>query len=86
MTALSSSSMTVKSTDGYTLTWALSSTTRVRDAGKKGSLSDLKTGETVRVLGGKSGDGANALVVGIPAPKAAGSASATPSASATTTS
>ena len=51
ITSLTPTSVAVKAADGYTQTWTLGSTTRVRDAGSKGTVSDLKVGQTVRLLG-----------------------------------
>jgi hypothetical protein len=66
VTAVSATSMTVRSSDGFSLTWTLDASTRVRVHGAKGSLSDITKGATVRVLGLKSGSGATALGVGVP--------------------
>jgi hypothetical protein len=62
-TAGSPTSVSVKSSDGFTQTWALDSNTRVRADQKKGTLADLKTGQTLRLVGPASGDGATALLV-----------------------
>ena len=51
ITSVTATSVTAKASDGYTQTWALGSTTRVRADGSKGSVSDLKVGQTVRLLG-----------------------------------
>ena len=51
ITSLTATSVTAKASDGYTQTWTLGSTTRVRAGGSKGSVSDLKVGQTVRLLG-----------------------------------
>jgi len=66
VTAVSATSMTVRSSDGFSLTWTLDASTRVRVHGAKGSVSDITDGATVRVLGLKSGTGATALGVGVP--------------------
>lgn len=76
VTAVSPTSITVKSSDGYTQTWTLSSATRVRAGQQKGTVSDLSVGETVRLLGKKaSGDATAALVVVRPAAAPGGSSS-----------
>ncbi len=55
VTAVSATSITVKSTDGYTETYVVGSTTQI---GKKGSLAKISAvavGDTVRIEGLKSG-------------------------------
>ena len=54
VTAASSTSLTVKSTDGFVATWTLGSSTRVlafAALGTKATTADLKTGQQVVVLG-----------------------------------
>jgi hypothetical protein len=60
ITSVSPTSVAVKASDGYTQTWTLDSSTRVRADKAKGSLSDLKVGETVRLLGPSSSGTATA--------------------------
>lgn len=68
ITAVSSSSLDVKSSDGYTQTWTLTAETKVRADKKAGTSADLTVGETVRLLGPKSGTAANVrLAVVVPA-------------------
>jgi preprotein translocase subunit YajC len=56
-TAVSATSITVKAADGYTQTFRLTKDTKVRERGAgavkgtPGKVSDLKTGDTVAVLG-----------------------------------
>jgi hypothetical protein len=60
ITSVSPTSVAVKASDGYTQTWTLDSSTRVRADKAKGSVSDLKVGDTVRLLGPSSGGTATA--------------------------
>jgi hypothetical protein len=57
VTAVSSTSITVKSTDGYTRTYVVNADTKVNRDGK---IADIKTGETVRIRAVVSGDTATA--------------------------
>ena len=57
VTAVSSTSITVKSADGYTRTYVVSADTKVNRDGK---IADIKTGETVRIRAVVSGDTATA--------------------------
>lgn len=63
ITSVSATSMTVKSSDGYAQTWTLGSATRVRAGKGKGTIADLKVGDTVRLLGPRSGSDATAALV-----------------------
>ncbi|HEY5033213.1 MAG TPA: hypothetical protein VIJ54_12095 [Actinomycetes bacterium] len=76
ISSVSATSMTVKSSDGYTQTWTLASTTRVRANKGKGTTADLKVGETVRLLGPRSGSDATAALVVVP-PASTGTAPST---------
>ena len=53
--SVSATSITVKATDGFTQTFTVAKTTHVRvrtdGQGAKGSISDVKSGDTVAVLG-----------------------------------
>jgi hypothetical protein len=60
ITSASPTSVAVKASDGFTQTWTLDATTRVRANKTKGTVSDLKVGETVRLLGPTSGGTATA--------------------------
>jgi hypothetical protein len=69
VTAVSSSSLTVKSDDGTTWTWTLSSDTRVRGADlKRATTSSIKVGHTVAVIGRRTGDTRTARLVADPPP------------------
>lgn len=59
----SGNDVTVKSTDGYTLTWTLNSSTTVRTGWSTGAVKDLAVGDAVRAQGTKSGSGATARAV-----------------------
>ena len=83
VTAVSAKSLSLKSTDGYTATYAITSTTRV--AAHSGGITSLKKGDTVHVLATKSGSTLTAVMVGARpdgAPRPRGTAPA-PSPSAT---
>ena len=67
ITAVSSSSLDVKSSDGYTQTWTLTVDSRVRAQKKAGTSADLKVGQTVRLLGPKS-DGAATVRLAVVVP------------------
>ena len=73
VTAVSATSVTVKAADGYTKTFVIDKTTKIREKatakGKKptaGTVSDLKTGDQVGVLGkgaDKAGAASTAMTV-----------------------
>ena len=65
VTAVNATGLTVKSTDGYTLTWALSGPPRVVQNRKKVDASALKTGEQVGVAGTKDGSADDARLIAI---------------------
>jgi hypothetical protein len=52
---VSNTSLTVKSEDGYTATYAVSADTVVRKSGDKATLADLKAGDKVLVVANKDG-------------------------------
>jgi hypothetical protein len=58
ITAKGSDSVTVKSTDGFTLTWTVGPDTRVSSVGGGGGLAGLAVGENVVAAGTPSGNGA----------------------------
>ena len=58
ITAKAGGSVTVKSTDGFTLTWTVGSDTRVSSVGSGGGLAGLAVGENVVAAGTPSGKGA----------------------------
>jgi hypothetical protein len=62
VTAVSSSSITVKSEDGFTRTYAVDGDTKVRPATDEG-IGGIADGETVRVMALVEGDKARALAV-----------------------
>lgn len=73
ITAVSPTSLDVKSSDGYTQTWTLTADTKVRADKKAGTSADLTVGGTVRLLGPKSGGAASVrLAVVVPAATATG--------------
>ena len=63
VTALSATSVTVKSTDGYTVTWTINDQTRVRKDKAAAAATDLKSGLVVRVVGPKDGSATTARVI-----------------------
>jgi hypothetical protein len=58
ITAKTGDSVTVKSTDGFTLTWTVGADTRVNSVGSGGGLAGLAAGEKVVAAGTPSGKGA----------------------------
>ncbi|WP_214414941.1 DUF5666 domain-containing protein [Sphaerisporangium fuscum] len=66
VTAASTGSLTVKSADGVSWTWTVTSDTRVRKNGAKSTASALAQGDTVFVLGQPGGAGRTALGVVVP--------------------
>jgi hypothetical protein len=65
VTAVSGGSVTVKSTDGYTLTWTMAAkVTVVRDKKKVGT-SALKAGEQIGVAGTKDGSADDARLIAV---------------------
>jgi hypothetical protein len=69
VTAVSSSSMTIRSSDGTTWTWTLNGDTKVRGANlNKEATSNIKVGDTVVVAGQRTGDTRTARAVGDPPP------------------
>jgi Domain of unknown function (DUF5666) len=52
---VSDTSMTIKSPDGYTATYAISAETKVRKNKAKATVTDLKTGDRVFVVANKDG-------------------------------
>lgn len=57
VTAVSSTSISVKSADGVTTTFAVTSKTRVRQNGEKSDIGAVHDGDMVGVLGTKGADG-----------------------------
>ncbi len=62
VTAVSAKSLSLKSTDGYTATYVITSTTRV--GARSTGITSLKKGDTVSVLATKSGSTLTAVMVG----------------------
>lgn len=62
VTAVSATSLSVKSSDGYTATYVVNATTRV--AAHASGITSLKKGDTVSVLATKSGSTLTAVRVG----------------------
>jgi hypothetical protein len=60
VTSVGSDTVTVKSRDGYTLTWRVNDATRIRKAGKNAELSDLAAGDRVAAIGEKTSAGVTA--------------------------
>lgn len=65
VTAVSSDSLTVKSSDGFTKTWTLTSDTKVHEGRDEATVADIEVGDNVRVGSGDSGDTDTAARVGI---------------------
>lgn len=64
--SVNGSTLTVKSTDGFTQTWTLASDARIRNGGSKADASAIKVGATVGVGGRKDGSGYVARLVFLP--------------------
>ncbi|MCA2214883.1 hypothetical protein [Jidongwangia harbinensis] len=63
VTAVDGSTVSVRSTDGYVITWTLHEKVRVRHAKKKADVADMKAGAQVGVAGAKDGDATVARLV-----------------------
>jgi len=61
--AVSSTSITLTSKDGFNHTYVVDSSTRVRVDGKKGSITGVKTGQQATVLAKVSGNTETAAIV-----------------------
>jgi hypothetical protein len=57
VTANSDQTVTVKSTDGFTLTWTVDATSVIRSGREATKLSDVAVGDKVTVTGAKTGSG-----------------------------
>ncbi|WP_433494559.1 hypothetical protein ACQP26_29715 [Micromonospora sp. CA-248089] len=66
VTAIDDRSMTVKSTDGFTVTWTFGEKLRVVERRTTIRSSDIKIGTTVGVAGAKEGDRSVARLVVVP--------------------
>ncbi|MEU7608976.1 hypothetical protein [Micromonospora sp. NPDC049204] len=69
VTAINGDSMTVKSTDGFTLTWSFGDDLRVVERRATVQPSEVKVGATVGVAGAKDGDKGVARLILIPGAK-----------------
>lgn len=65
VTALTATGVTVKSTDGYTLTWTFGDKVRVVEDKKAVAASTLKTGEQIGVAGAKDGSATDARLIAV---------------------
>jgi hypothetical protein len=63
VTQVQGDSVTVRSTDGYTVTWTLNGQTVVRTGWAQGSVKDIVKGDTVRAEGTRSGGSTVARLV-----------------------
>lgn len=66
VTAVDDRSMTVKSADGFTMTWTFGEKLRVVERRATLRSSDIKVGTTVGVAGAREGDGGVARLVVVP--------------------
>ncbi|TDD35251.1 hypothetical protein E1287_14155 [Actinomadura sp. KC06] len=69
ITALSATTLTVRSDDGASWTWTANANTRVSKNGEKSALTSLAAGDQVLVAGERSGDTRNARIVRVPKPR-----------------
>ncbi|MDO3703526.1 hypothetical protein Q3W71_17790 [Micromonospora sp. C28SCA-DRY-2] len=67
VTAIDADSMTVKSTDGFTMTWTFGDKLRVVERRTTIQSTDVTVGTTVGVAGAKEGDGGLARLIVVPA-------------------
>jgi hypothetical protein len=65
VTAVTSTSVTVKSTDGYALTWTFGDRLRVVQDKRTVAASTLKAGEQIGVAGAKDGSATDARLIAI---------------------
>ncbi|MFU8876137.1 hypothetical protein [Micromonospora sp. SL4-19] len=66
VTAIDAKSMTVKSTDGFTMTWTFDEKLRVVERRATVRSDEIKVGTTVGVAGTKDGDGGAARLIVVP--------------------
>ncbi|MGH3243828.1 MAG: DUF5666 domain-containing protein [Spirillospora sp.] len=69
ITAVSSTTVTVLSTDGASWTWTANADTRVRKNREKSELKALATGDQVLVAGERSGTTRTARMIHVPKPR-----------------
>jgi hypothetical protein len=65
VTAVTGDSVTVKSTDGYSLTWTFADKLRVVQHKKTVAVSTLRTGEQIGVAGAKDGSATDARLIAV---------------------
>ena len=66
ITAASPNSITVKSSDGYTVTWTVVDTTKVIVNRARSEISAVAVGAEVGVAGSKEGDATTARLIVVP--------------------
>ncbi|MFG2090919.1 DUF5666 domain-containing protein [Spirillospora sp. NPDC048824] len=66
ITALSSTTLTVKSADGVSWTWTTNADTRVRKDHEKAAVKDLADGDKILVAGERSGGTRTAKLIRVP--------------------
>ncbi|TMQ94001.1 hypothetical protein ETD83_24605 [Actinomadura soli] len=66
ITAVSSTTLTVRSDDGVSWTWTANANTRVHKNGEKAALKALVAGDRVLVAGERSGDTRDARLIRVP--------------------
>ena len=66
VTAVTDTTVTVKSTDGFTSTWTFGDPLRVVQHGQKTDKSAVKTGEEIGIAGAKNGSTVTANLIVIP--------------------
>ncbi len=71
VTKVSNTSITLKSADGFTATYAVTGDTKIRRDGKPAKVGDLKVGDPAMVIATKSGGDKTAKGIVVRAPKAA---------------
>jgi hypothetical protein len=69
ITAVSSSTITVRSEDGASWTWTANGDTNVRKNGEKSTLKALANGDQVMVAGERSGETRTARMIRVPKPR-----------------
>ncbi|WUH99578.1 DUF5666 domain-containing protein [Spirillospora sp. NBC_00431] len=69
ITDVSSTTVTVRSSDGASWTWTANSDTRVRKNGEKSALKALTAGDQVLVAGERSGTTRTARLIRVPKPR-----------------
>ncbi len=70
VTAVSTTSVTVKSSDGFTVTWTINDQTKVRKDKAPATSADITSGVQVRVVGPKDGSTTTARLIAIGVPGA----------------